>query len=150
MWEPRRLTTIRASTTCYKCSLTFFLPAANTYRLIPPNIILSISSYEPHFGMTVSVHSFSNLSPTSKLSTGYRLDGRGSISGRGNRFFSNPQRPDQLWGHLSLLSIEYRGLFSWGLKQLEREAYNSLLSSANVKNGGTIPLLPHTSSWYDA
>jgi hypothetical protein len=36
--------------------------------------------------------------------TGYRLDGRGSIPGRGKIFFSSPQRPDRLLGPPSLLS----------------------------------------------
>jgi hypothetical protein len=43
--------------------------------------------------------------------TGYGLDSRCSIPGRGKRIFSTPQRTDRLWGPLSLLSNRYRGLF---------------------------------------
>jgi hypothetical protein len=39
----------------------------------------------------------------------YRLDDRSSISGRGKRIFSTPQRPHRLWGPPSLLSNGYRG-----------------------------------------
>jgi hypothetical protein len=45
------------------------------------------------------------------IATGYVLDGRDSISGKGKRFFSTPQRPDWLWGPLSLLSNGYCGIF---------------------------------------
>jgi hypothetical protein len=50
-------------------------------------------------------------------------------SWRGNSFFSIPRRPD-------------RGDFSPGGK-----ADHSLPSSAEIKNVGTIPPLPHISSW---
>jgi len=40
----------------------------------------------------------------------YGLDDRSSIPGRGLYFFSS-QRPDRLWGPLSLLSNDYLGLF---------------------------------------
>jgi hypothetical protein len=39
------------------------------------------------------------------------LEVRGSILGRGKRFFSSAQCPDELWGSPSLLSNGYRGLF---------------------------------------
>jgi hypothetical protein len=32
------------------------------------------------------------------IAKGYRLDGRGSVPGKGKRFFSTPQSPDQIWG----------------------------------------------------
>jgi hypothetical protein len=43
------------------------------------------------------------------LVTGYELESRESIPGRGNRFFSTPQRPYWLQGPPSLLSNGYRG-----------------------------------------
>jgi hypothetical protein len=45
----------------------------------------------------------------------YGMTGRGSIPGRGKRFFS-PQRPDRFWGRLSLLSNGYCGLAN-GIKE---------------------------------
>jgi hypothetical protein len=44
------------------------------------------------------------------ITTGYGLDGRGSIPGRGKGFVSSPQGPDRLWDLPSLLSSVYRGL----------------------------------------
>jgi hypothetical protein len=43
------------------------------------------------------------------IAKGYGLDGRGSISGRGKKFFFTPQRPDWLWDPPSLLYNWYRG-----------------------------------------
>jgi hypothetical protein len=71
----------------------------------------------------------------------YRLDVRGSLSGRSKIFFSTPQRPDGLWGPCSFLLIGYRGV-----KRPGREGDHSPPSSAVVKIDGTIPPLPHTSS----
>jgi hypothetical protein len=44
------------------------------------------------------------------------LDDPGSIPGRGKRFFSIPQRPDQIWGPSSLLFNGHGGYFS-GVKR---------------------------------
>jgi hypothetical protein len=38
------------------------------------------------------------------IPTGYGLDSRGSVLGRGKRFFSSPQRPDRHLGPPILLS----------------------------------------------
>jgi hypothetical protein len=43
-----------------------------------------------------------------------------------------------------------RGSFPGGVKRPGRESDHSLPSSAEVKNGGAIPPLPHTSSWRSA
>jgi hypothetical protein len=67
-----------------------------------------------------------------------------SVSG-GARFFSSPQRPDRLWGPPRLLPSGYRGTLSPGTKRPGREADHSPPSSAQVKNDGAIPPLPHTS-----
>jgi hypothetical protein len=48
------------------------------------------------------------------IAMGYGVDAQVSITGRGKRFFSTPQRPDQLWGPDSLLSNGYLGLFPQG------------------------------------
>jgi hypothetical protein len=45
-------------------------------------------------------------------------------------FFCLPLHPDWLWGPLSLLSDEYGGLFSWGVKHLGYEADHLPPSSA--------------------
>jgi hypothetical protein len=71
------------------------------------------------------------------------LDGRGWIAGRGERFFSTPQRPDQLCGPTSLLSNIYPRAPSSGIKRLEREADHLPPSSALVKNWWAVPPVPH-------
>jgi hypothetical protein len=71
------------------------------------------------------------------------------IPGRGKGFLFTPQRSDWLWGPPSLLFDGNRGLFLKG-KAAGREAEHSSLSSGEVKNGGAIPPIPYTSSWYCA
>jgi hypothetical protein len=48
------------------------------------------------------------------IGTGYGVDGRGSIPGKGKRFVSSPQCPDRLWGPPILLCYGYRGRFPGG------------------------------------
>jgi hypothetical protein len=48
----------------------------------------------------------------SRFSEGHGLDDRGSIPGRGTRFFSIRQRPNQIWGPPSLLFTRYGDYFS--------------------------------------
>jgi hypothetical protein len=59
---------------------------------------------------------------------------RDSIPGRGKRFFSSAQRLGRLWCWV-------KGALSLELKQQGREAEHLFPSTAEVKNGGTIP--PH-------
>jgi hypothetical protein len=75
--------------------------------------------------------------------TDYGLDGRGSIPGRveiiQTGFETNP--------------VSYpvgTGALSQGVKRQGREADHSLPSSAEIKNGGAMPPLPHMSSWRGA
>jgi hypothetical protein len=78
------------------------------------------------------------------IATDHGQDGRGSNPDR-VRSFSSPQRPDRLRGPTSLLSNGYRGLFP-GVKRPGREADHSPPTSVEVKNGGSIPPLPHMCS----
>jgi hypothetical protein len=82
------------------------------------------------------------------MTTCYGLDSQGSIPGRGKRFFSTPHYPYWLWGLTSLLLNGFHKLSSPEVKRPVWEAEHSPPSSAEVKNGGAIPLLPHTSSWH--
>jgi hypothetical protein len=60
--------------------------------------------------------------------------------------FSYLQRSDRFWGPPSLLSNGYRGALSTGVKDQKRETDHSLASSAEVKNCGAMPSLPHMST----
>jgi hypothetical protein len=66
-------------------------------------------------GPLKSYDSFSLLLLVQDTSVGtvmdYWLDGRGSIPGRGKRFFSTPQWPHRLWAPLSLLTTGNSWLF---------------------------------------
>jgi hypothetical protein len=64
------------------------------------------------------------------------------ISLQGKTFFSTPQRLGPLWGP----PTQPPGGFSPDIKRPGREADHSPPLNTEVKNGGTIPLLPHTSS----
>jgi hypothetical protein len=71
--------------------------------------------------------------------TSYGMEGPGFLSRKGPRFFSSPERPDQLWGPGT-------GGLSPGVKRLGREADHSP-PGAESKNDGAVPPLPRTSSW---
>jgi hypothetical protein len=73
--------------------------------------------------------------------TGYVLDGPGTIPGSVRVFISQQ-------------SIIMSVMCNWGNipggQRQGCEADRSRSRSAKVKNGGTIPLLPHLCSWYSA
>jgi hypothetical protein len=82
------------------------------------------------------------------VAIGYELDGRSSIAGRCERLVSAPNRP-ALEPTQPPIQRELAAL-SPGVKRPGREADQSPPSSAEVKNGGAIPSLPHTCSWRNA
>jgi hypothetical protein len=83
------------------------------------------------------------------IATGFGLDGQGSLPGRSKKFFSTPQRPDQLWGPPSLLCNGYQGSFPEGKAA---GAWSWPLASIYCQGqecGAVLPLL-HASSWRSA
>jgi hypothetical protein len=82
--------------------------------------------------------------------TGYRLDGPGFDSGQGQEIFLFSIESRPALGHTQPSIQWVSGALSLGAKWLRREADHSPPSSAEVKNGGAIPPLPHKSSWRGA
>jgi hypothetical protein len=82
---------------------------------------------------------------SASIASSYELDGRGSIPGSGKRFFfySTPSRPalGPTQPPIQLVS---------GVKRSGLEANHLPRSSVEIKNGGAMPPLPHTSSWRSA
>jgi hypothetical protein len=76
--------------------------------------------------------------------TSYGLDGRGSKPGRGKIFLSSTSSTPTLGPNA------YWGAVFPGVKWPDLEGDHSPPSSAEVKNGGAIYPLPHTSLWHDA
>jgi hypothetical protein len=72
------------------------------------------------------------------IATGCGMDGRGSNLGRGKSFVHNVQTG----------SGAHPASYQMGIKRPGREADHSPPSSAEVKNGGALPPLPHMSSWH--
>jgi hypothetical protein len=81
------------------------------------------------------------------IATGYVLEGRGSIPGRDKLFlfFSTVSRP--ALGHTQSPTKWAQGSLSTEAERQRREAGHSYLTSAEVKNGGAIAPISHTSSW---
>jgi hypothetical protein len=77
------------------------------------------------------------------------LDGRGSIVGRAT-FFSTPQCPDRLWGPPSLPSSGHRVLFPRGQSGRPVKLTIHLHLAPRSRKRGSIPPLPHMSSWRSA
>jgi hypothetical protein len=83
---------------------------------------------------------FQNTSHYSSVGTGYGLDGRGSIPGEGQRFSLNVQT--HLASYTKGKVIPFPGVNRPG-----REAAKSSPSSAEAKNGISLPPLPYMHSW---
>jgi hypothetical protein len=84
------------------------------------------------------------------ITTGYGLEGLGSIVGGGEIFFS-------VLHSIQTVSGAHPGSYPMGIggsfrkaKRPRRDVYNSPSSCAEAKNNGAIPPLPHTSSWHGA
>jgi hypothetical protein len=79
----------------------------------------------------------------------YGLDSRGSIPGRGKRFFLLHSVQTGSGAHPSSYPMSTGGPFP-GVKHQGCEADRSPPTSAKVSNGGAITPLPHISSWRGA
>jgi hypothetical protein len=78
------------------------------------------------------------------IATGYVMDGQGSIPDRGEIFsLFTGSRP-------SLEPTQPPIQFVPCIQRLRRVADDSLPSTGDLKNGGAIFPLPHTSTWYSA
>jgi hypothetical protein len=80
------------------------------------------------------------------IATGYRLDDRGSISGKGKRLFFFLHSFHISSGAYPTSYPLGTGAFPRGLKRPGLEVDNSLPSTAEVEKCGAISLLLHTSS----
>jgi hypothetical protein len=90
---------------------------------------------------------FSMSSYTVGLATGYRLDGRGSVPGRGTDFSILHSAHTGSGSHPASYPMGTGALFL-GIKRPGTEADHSPPSSAEVKKAGAIPPLPHTCLWH--
>jgi hypothetical protein len=139
-WEHRRLTTLWASTVCYRVKFTFSPSMLPTKKLqISSDPIANKTVYvmwhslednwsEEHsicpmwikthliaLSLFIRVPSIqwgrdSSVGIATRLRAGI-LRNRDSTPSTGKRFVFSPQRPEQLWGPPSLLSNGSRGLF---------------------------------------
>jgi hypothetical protein len=123
------------------------------YRVADPSILeVVVANPWLHTGTTLSnrvtvilSNHFLEANHDSSVGIGTRLRAghlrnRGSITGRGKRFVSSPQRPDRLW----VLYMGTRGSFPGGKAA---GPWSWPTYSAEVKNVGVIPPLPYTMSW---
>jgi hypothetical protein len=74
------------------------------------------------------------------------MEDRSSVPGRDKIFLSTLQHPNLLWDHQASYLIGTEG-FSPGAKLRKRESDRLPPCGAEIKEGGTIPPLPHMYSW---
>jgi hypothetical protein len=79
---------------------------------------------------------------------GYRLNGWGSVPGRGQEIFLFSTASRLAYGPTQPVVHWVPGALLLGVKQPECDAYHSPPSSAKVAIDGTIPPLAHMSSWW--
>jgi hypothetical protein len=143
MWEPRRPTTLWASTTCYRDSFTFLLTHGTTIWIL--TALKTLQRFLYAFGNVWSRDS------SVGIVTGYGMDDRG-VGVRvpvGSRIVPSPRRPDRFWGPPSLLFNGHGRLSPW-IKRPGRETDNSLQLVPKSRIRGSIHPLPHTPSWRSA
>jgi hypothetical protein len=112
--------------------------------------ILNISQPNKHPRPVKGIAFFHRLVEVPAIVNSYRMDDRGVgiPVPTGVKVVSSPNRPDQFWDLPCLISNGYRGLSPGeGVKLPGRVADHSPPTSAVVKDGGSVPPLPYTSSW---
>jgi hypothetical protein len=152
MWEPRRLTTLWASTACYRDSFTFYL-ISNKWFFLSRRICPVSSNFADSFPSIF--HSGSRGSSVG-IATGYRLVGRGlfSVGARGFslvhsvRTGSGVHRATEPPSHPATQPPSHPATQPVGTGG-KRKADHSPPSSTKIKICGTKPALPHTSSWHN-
>jgi hypothetical protein len=97
----------------------------------------------------MSVLSNRSLFCSVNIVTGYDPDNQGSIPSKGKSFLFSVAFT-LAWGPTGSPIQWVQRVISWGVKLPGHESGHSPPASAEVKNGGVIPPLPHMSSWCSA
>jgi hypothetical protein len=143
MYSTRRfVVSLNRKCCALRCNLVFIRSVKENSIKLSSNFYLTISS--------ATSQMYHNHDTSVVIATGYGAGRPGLFSRKGKQIFlSSPQSLDRFYGRTILLSNGYQRQ-SLGIRRPGSEADNSLPSSAQVKNSGIIPPLPHTSSWYGA